>query len=325
VLKYVVDQWWFASDHTANTATWTVFQAATAAYPGLTEHLGIRAPTAWSVSNANDDVTVCQRIEGQRWAKLGWGTSNALSISIGFWIYATIAGTCALNIRNAANNRSYVTPISITAALTWQYKTVTVPGDITGTWLTDTNVGAILSFCLGAGSAYITPNTNVWQAGLWLAQTGITNFFATNNNEVYITGVSLIPGNTPVPLEQSAAIRRDPAEELRLCQRYYQKITFTSGQYIATLQAVSATQATGLFWSHSEMRAPSVSLGPTIAQFSLQPAAGGGSALSNVSGMNSTAVMTYGSAIVASGLVAGNATELYANTVGAFFQANARL
>jgi hypothetical protein len=220
--KFVADQWHFLAEHAAGSAAWSAGVGSGGPYPGITGQLNISSTAAFSPVAATDDVTLSQKIEGQRWAKLGWGSASALPISIGFWIWSSVVGTCALNIRNAANNRSYVTPISVASASTWQYKTVTIPGDITGTWPTDTSVGAVVSFCFGSGNNYITPNVNVWQAGLLLAQTGITNFFATSNT-VVISGVSLIPGNTPVPLEQSAAIRRDPAEELRLCMRYYEK------------------------------------------------------------------------------------------------------
>jgi hypothetical protein len=233
-IRYIADQWVFAPYQVANTAMWSVAQGLGSAYPGLTALLGMTAVTAWSAGNASDAVTLYQPVEGQRWAKLGWGTANASPVSFGFWVAATIAGTLTLSIRNSPVNRSYVTAISILGGAAWQYKTVTIPGDVAGTWATDTGMGVSINFCLGCGATNTTPNSEVWQAGNFLAKSGITNFFASNNNQFYLAGVSLIPGSTPVPLEQSAAIRRDPAEELRLCQRYWEVRTATVYAYIAT-------------------------------------------------------------------------------------------
>lgn len=221
--RYLVDQWYFSNNQAANTAVWSAAQGLGAAYPGFTGLINLTATTAWSAGAAGDNVQIDQIIEGQRWAKLGWGTANALPVSIGFWVAATVAGTFGLSIRNAAANRSYVVPITVTGGGAWQYKTATIPGDIVGTWPTDTGIGAHVTFCFGSGSTLVTANGNVWQAGNFAAPTGVTNFFATANNAVYLTGVSLIAGNTPVALEQSPAIRRDLADELQLCQRYWER------------------------------------------------------------------------------------------------------
>lgn len=266
--RYLADQWNCGIVQAANTAVWAAsVTGPVTLIPGIGYQLGLTVTTAWSAGNANDYVRIFQPIEGQRWAKLGWGTANALPVSIGFWIYATITGICALSIQNAAGNRNYVTPISITVAATWQYKTVTIPGDVTGTWPTDNNQALLLTLCFGSGATYTTPNTNVWQTGNLLAQTGITNFFATNGNGVYITGVSLIPGNTPVPLAQSAAIRRSPAEELVLCRRYWKTNPPVAGHWFET----DATSAMFFITHNPPMRTPATVAIRTTAAAILRP------------------------------------------------------
>jgi hypothetical protein len=176
-----------------------------------------------------------------------------MPVSIGFWILPSVAGNLTLSVRNTGT-RSYVTPISVVASV-WQYKTVTIPGDVTGTWATDNSLGSQITFCFGSGATYSTPNVNVWQAGNLFAHNGVTNFFAAPSSTIYLTGFSLIPGNYPVPLEQSAAIRRSPVEEMRLCRRYYLNSSLLFGiGFRAPFNSINGTYGAALTWP-VEMRA----------------------------------------------------------------------
>jgi len=48
--------------------------------------------------------------------------------------------------------------------------------------------------------------------------------FSTASVGCYVTGMTAVPGTVPVSQAQSVLMRRDPAEELLLCSRYfYQK------------------------------------------------------------------------------------------------------
>ena len=128
-----------------------------------------------------------QTIEGFNIADLGWGTANARSVTISFWVKASITGTYTVAFRNSALNRSYRATYTINAANTWEYKTVTVAGDTTGTWLTDNGAGIRVGFTLGAGSDFIDTG-NVWSALEDFAATGQTQWISTNGATFYITG-----------------------------------------------------------------------------------------------------------------------------------------
>jgi hypothetical protein len=221
VSTYIADMWVFTPSQAAATAAFSGGISGNL-NPALAGQLGVTAASAWTPAAANDYVAFTQIIEGNRWAKLAFGNAaNAGPISIGFWVYALATGTAAVAISNANYTRSYVAPFTVTASHVWQYKTVTIPPDVTGTWLSTAAGAVVLRFCFGSGSTYITATPNVWQAGNFLAATGISNFFGANGSDVYLAGVSIIPGIAPVPAEQSGLFRRDYAEELRLCQRYY--------------------------------------------------------------------------------------------------------
>jgi hypothetical protein len=114
-------------------------------------------------------------------------------------------------------SRAYPFTYTISAANTWEQKTVTIAGDTSGTWLTDNGIGLRLSFGLGAGSSY-SSTAGSWQSGVYLSATGATSVVGTNGATFYITGVQLEKGSTATSFDY-----RPYSAELALCQRYYEK------------------------------------------------------------------------------------------------------
>ena len=214
---YTVDRW-AALNSTA--PSFTIQQNAGSITPpvGYSNYLGctvtnVVTPTAaqrWSIQQA---------VEGFNVADLAWGTANAQSITVSFWARSSLTGTFGGVIRNSAGNRSYPFTYSVSAANTWEYKTVIIPGDTTGTWLTNNGIGLALVFSLGAGSSLVGAAGSWAGSDLWSA-TGSVNVVSTNGATLYITGVQLEAGPTATPFE-----RRPYSVELGMCQRYYWKLT----------------------------------------------------------------------------------------------------
>jgi hypothetical protein len=219
--RYIVDQWYGSY---VSSAAVVKCQQATGTYPVGPNAFMMQATTAFASSPAAGDIAnFGQTIEGYRWQKTNSGSSafGSLSVTIGFWITATVAGTFAVGIRNAAGTRSYVTDVVYTTAGAWQWCTVTIPVDTAGTWVTGNVGAALLNFCFNAGSTF-RATVNTWAAGNFLGTSSTTNFFATANNAVYITGVVAVVG-TSLPAPGSIAsysLTRPFDEEFRLCQRY---------------------------------------------------------------------------------------------------------
>jgi len=180
---------------------------------------------------SGDFALVAQKIEGNRIARLGFGNAVAQPITIGFWVYTTIAGTMCVALQNSAGNRGYVTNVIINNATTWEYKTVTIPGDTTGTWLSTTGVGIAIVFSFGCGSTN-QGTANVWAASAPLGTSSTTNFFASNNNVICLTGVVVVPGASVPSSTRSPFIMRPFDQELNSCRRYYQK-SFPQGTAVA--------------------------------------------------------------------------------------------
>jgi hypothetical protein len=99
--------------------------------------------SAYSVPSG-EGYTVQHRIEGFNVSDLGWGTANAQTVTLSFWVRSSLTGTFGGSVTNSAFNRSYPFAYTISSANTFEYKTVTIVGDTTGTWLTDNGVGHLV-------------------------------------------------------------------------------------------------------------------------------------------------------------------------------------
>lgn len=214
---YFVDRW------RANANGGGVFsvQRSTVAPAGFTNSILATVTTPDSSVVAGDFYHIRQSIEGFNFSDFGFGTASAATVTISFWVRSSVTGTYSLLLRNAAGGRGYVTPYTISAANTWEYKTATIPGDTSGTWPTDNSECAILNFSLGGGN---TQTANSWQSNANDNVSGQTQWISTNGATFHVTGVQLEVGTAATPFE-----RRQYGQELALCQRYFLAATFLVG------------------------------------------------------------------------------------------------
>jgi hypothetical protein len=203
---------------------------------------------------------IVQRIEGYNIADLGWGTASAQTVTLSFWVRSSVTGTFSGVLNNSAGDRIYAFTYTINAANTFEYKTITIAGDTTGTWLTTNGTGIELNLSIGAGPSR-TVAAGAWGTSLAYAATGQTNLFATASATFYITGVQLEKGT-----QATAFDYRDYGNELRLCQRYYWQSTSRANGYQfyeASGAIVSASTARINFYLPTAMRTqPSVAVNP---------------------------------------------------------------
>jgi hypothetical protein len=211
---YSVDR--FFGTGQASDGVFTLQQSTTAP-TGFNNSLLATVTTADSSIGSSQYYLFIHRIEGYNIADLGWGTANAKTVTLSFWIRSSVTGTFGGSLRNSAADRSYPFSYTISAANTWEQKTITIAGDTSGTWLTDNGIGISIAWSLGDGSSRLN-TAGAWAAGSYSGATGQTNLIATNGATLYITGIQLEVGSTATPFE-----RRQYGNELALCQRYYQK------------------------------------------------------------------------------------------------------
>jgi hypothetical protein len=221
--SYTLDRWKCSF---SAASKFTVGQSSTAPV-GFTNSFLATVSNAYTITSG-DYFVPSQKIEGYNIADLGWGTANAKTVTLSFWVRSSVTGTFAVTILNSANDRSYPATYTINSANTFEYKTITIAGDTSGTWLTTNGIGLDIYWNLGMGSTY-SGTANAWQAGTYYSATGATSIVGTAGATFYLTGVQLEKGTTASSFEY-----RSYGAELALCQRYYAKLGgTTSGEALA--------------------------------------------------------------------------------------------
>lgn len=231
-LAYTLDRW---QARLTQASKYSVQRNAGSVTPptGFTNYLGVTSLSAYSVI-AGDYFNIQQNIEGFNVADLGWGAAGAQSVTLSFWVRSSLTGTFGGCVGNANFNRSYPFTYTISAANTWEQKTITIAGDTTGTWATGNTNGLALYFGLGVSSTY-SGTAGAWAGSGFLSATGATSVVGTNGATFYITGVQLEAGSVATPFE-----RRDYGRELMMCQRYYNNnFQYIGGSFYSASQLSS--------------------------------------------------------------------------------------
>ena len=210
-------------------------QQSTIAPAGFSSSLLFTSSAATSVGSS-DYYWLDTRIEGNNLADMGFGTANASTFTFSFWVRSSLTGTFGGSFENSASTRAYPFSYTISAANTWEQKTVTVAGDTSGTWLTTNGVGLRVIFSLGVGSTR-QGTANTWASADYQSPSGCVNVVGTSGASFYITGVQLEKGSTATSFDY-----RPYGTELSLCQRYfYTNSNGVSGYQLSTTDTYRQT------------------------------------------------------------------------------------
>lgn len=213
---YTLDRW---AVEMTQSSKFSVQQNAGGVTPptGFTAYLGVTSLSAYSVISS-DYFIISQGIEGVNIYDWAWGAAAATPVTLSFWVRSSVTGTYGGTFTNNGASRNYVFSYTINVANTWEYKTVTVPGDVTGTWVTNTTAaGVFVRFCFGAGAS--TQGAVGWTGSLLRTVTGQASVVGTNGATFYVTGVQVEVGSVATQFE-----RRLYDQELAMCQRYYELV-----------------------------------------------------------------------------------------------------
>ena len=288
---------------------------------GFRNYLGVTSLAATSLG-AGDYYNIAQSIEGFNVADLNWGTANAQTVTLSFWVRSSLTGAFGGALSNSAQNRNYPFSYTISAANTWEYKTVTIAGDTTGTWLTTNGTGLSVWLGLGVGSTY-SGTAGAWTATTALSVTGATSVVGTNGATFYITGVQLEVGSTATSFDY-----RPYGTELALCQRYYYKIIKGDGNSrVLSGYISSTTQSINLLNMPVSMRTSPTALetNGTAAHYSVAHVNTETNCNAVPSYNDSTINTVSVIAAVASGLTAGQGCQLRFINASSYLAVSAEL
>ena len=239
--------------------TWTVEQS-TDAPDGFSNSHKLTCTTADSSPAAGDYIQLRIPIEGQDVQHLDYGSSGALATTISFYVKSSKTGTFTYVLRtfdSGAGTRLFSKNVTISSANTWEYKTVTAPGDASGAINNDNTMGLDISFWLNSGSSFSGGSEQT----TWANQSNNDKYLGNidlgnaTSETFQLTGIKLEIGEQATPFEH-----RSFADELARCQRYHYRIVADAANdgIIGAMANFNGTSSYGVLSFPVEMRtAPS--------------------------------------------------------------------
>jgi hypothetical protein len=235
--QVTVDRWAHFASQTGKLS-FQQNQGAVTPPVGFSYYAGFTSLSAFSIA-ATDQFLYSQKVEGYNIAKLNWGTANAKTATLSFWVRSSLTGTFGGAIQNSAQNRCFPYSYTISTANTWEYKTVVIAGDTTGTWLTTNGIGAQIQFSLATGATY-SGTAGAWTGTSFISSvTGAVSVVGTNAATWQVTGVQFEQGSVATPFEFEQI-----SETLAKCQRYYYVVPRTADNYSDILSGGTVDQTT---------------------------------------------------------------------------------
>jgi len=237
--KYIVDGWQVNCNGSMVLAGLTANSQPIGVYGYVT----LQVTTTAASIGAGEWAAIVQPLEGWRWNRLGFGGVNASPVSIGFWAASHRPGnySVALRANYLSPARGCAQPFTVNSADTWEWKTVTFPGDTVGAWKTDQTLAVGIWFTAAAGTSLQAP------AGVWtslspaiIAVTGQPNMVSTAGDTLSISGVIILPGTELPSLSRMPFVVRPQTDELMLCRRYFQRFDWAASEMTADFYSTAS-------------------------------------------------------------------------------------
>ena len=201
---------------------------------GFSNSLKFSTTTADASLTANQSNYLNTELEGQDLQQLAYGTSSAKSFTLSFYVKGTITGTYVVWFYSIDTGKALTKTYTISSANTWERKTMTVAGDTSSAIANDNGSGLMIRWVLSAGPDYSSGSASttwaaagVTNANRYVGQTA--NVAATTSDNWSITGVQLEVDHTGSGVATDFE-HRSFAQELSLCERYYERLNHISGQ-----------------------------------------------------------------------------------------------
>ena len=219
---YTVDRWQIETGG-SNSGRFTMSQSSDAP-SGFGNSLKLDCTTADTSIAAGEYLLLEYHIEGQDLQRIKKGTSDAEEVTISFYVKANAAFNFVLEFYDNDNNRTCSKLFPTTTS--WNRVELTYPADTTGAFGDDNASSVRLFFWIHAGSTYTggTLNSSAFNTQSSANRApGISSFYSSTNNELYITGVQMEVGPQSTPFEHEPF-----GVTLSKAQRYFQKYNYSN-------------------------------------------------------------------------------------------------
>ena len=199
---------------------------------GFRKALKITNGNQTSGAGAGDYIKFNTQLEAQDIASSGWSYTDSNSkITIQFWVKSSVAQTFFVRV-TAIDSPTYNFPFSYTvSANTWTKVTKTISGNSNLVFNNDNGSGLDIEWTLfrGTNTTGSGATLDTWAAydSSQRQPDNTSTWYTTNDATWEITGVQLEVGT-----QASAFEHRTFNDELLLCQRYFQKYTCSSQEWI---------------------------------------------------------------------------------------------
>ena len=190
---------------------------------GFTKSHKVDVTTVNTTATGEQLINLFYRIEGQDLRNSGWNHLSPSSfLTLSFYFKTTRTGTSKLPIAfrtRHGTNYYYVQNVTVTDPTNWNRYTVTIPGNSNLQIDDAITTGMDIFFTYYSGPDKDTSSEGSWGSTNAYSTSESTNYFDSTSNDMFITGIQLEVGDTATSFEH-----RSYGEELRRCQRYYEKI-----------------------------------------------------------------------------------------------------
>ena len=219
---YTADRWRIeGASGISGRFTMTAGTEAAPPESNVTTSLKLDCTTADTSLAAGEYLILQQLVEGQNLQHVKKGTSGAKQLTVSFWVKSETGNfTYIVELYDADNTRQVSKSFSVTSS--WSKVEITFPADTTGAFGNDANVSLYCQIWLAAGSNF----TSGTLSETWTSSTnanravGVSNFYSSTSNELYITAFQLEVGEVATEFEYLTK-----QESSMLCYRYYYKMT----------------------------------------------------------------------------------------------------
>ena len=174
-------------------------------------------------ANAASQIQVFYRIEAQDIANSGWNYTDTNSfLTFSFWVKSSVSNhnpqVLIIDYDSSISSTKYfVIDVPPLTANTWTKITQTIAGHADQVYNNDTGIGIEIQILPWYGTDYTDAGntTGAWTS--FKTQPIDSTWLTTNNSTFQVTGLQLELGSVATDFEH-----RSFAQELTLCERYYQ-------------------------------------------------------------------------------------------------------